>query len=110
MEDDGTLMKQLTWMTKDQPRLSEVLIDNSIHVGRVGSEFPIPRIFGYLDTRAAVSQRAVMDTSFAVSTLNDLYFLKPQKQCTNARADEKVMLCLFITNESLETCMESYCK
>lgn len=108
IENGNNLLDQITWMVKDQNRLTEVLIDNSIHVGRRGSEFPIPRVFGYMDIRAAISQRVVMDTALATKQANQLYSLKEDLLCSS-NSNDNVMLCLYIDNTDLTTCLEKYC-
>lgn len=104
-------MRDMNTLIGDNKRITEVVINPDIHVGKNGSEFPIPRIFGYLDGSALISQRMVIDNAISVSYANQMLQLNVVPQCTGPGKREAFLRCLYFGEfgATVTQCLRQHC-
>lgn len=103
--------KDLFNMFKSRKRLTEIVLNRDIQVGLKGSEFPIPRIFGYLDQTPIISQRMVQDMAISVEQANQLTGLKEVPQCPLDSQRLAFIECLYLSDSggSVSQCLQKAC-
>lgn len=98
-------LKVFTETLKGKLRPSELVIDSSMHEGRMSFEVSSFRMFGFRSTGPIISQRTVNDSALAVEQANQLLNLKPQTQCPSANQRQMLMRCLYSEGGSALNCL-----
>lgn len=109
--EKNKFIQRLKDLFKNNSRMTEVVINNDIHVGRHASEFPIPRVFGYLDGSPLISQRAVLDNATSVEQANKVLGLTVTPVCSTDAQRTKFLDCLYFgkMEENVSSCLKKAC-
>lgn len=103
--------RSLTSIFSGRKRMTELVINKDLQAGMKPSEFPVPRLFGYLDQNALVGERLVLDMATSVEQANQLFGLKETPQCPTESQRKKFVDCLYFGTYSatVSQCLKDAC-
>ena len=111
--EKAKLVRMTMGLLKSRARVSEVLVNDELQTGRQGYEVPLPRIFGYLDAKAAIALRMSVDNSTATEAANKLLKLEEKPQCASDAQRKAVIECVFFgygQDGNADKCIKKICR